>query len=129
MKRIHFYLGFLILLSLFYSCTSISKSPGSIAKQVELVRDLEIKLPIEDRPRYQKFLKNIVEEESIQDRTIESTKRESEKNSKLAMNASEDAGKWQGIRNTFIAIVSILILCIIGYIVFRLGILKIPILT
>ena len=129
MKRIYFLLAFFILFSSFQFCSTIQKQPGSIAKQVELVRDLGNKLPEEDRPRYNKFLDNIVDEEVKQDKTIEVTRKESEKASKIAINASQDAGKWKGIRDTFFAILFVVFLLIIGYVIFKLGIVKIPLLN
>ncbi len=119
----------LIFFGSFFHCTSLEKNPGSIAKQIDLVEDLVEKLPEEDKPRLKKFFNNVRAEEVKQDKTIENTKDDAMVSKRIALDSKEDAGKWQGIRNTFIAIISIFVITLIGYLIIKLGLVKVPLLN
>lgn len=95
-------------------CSSLAKQEGTIARQVSLVEDLENKLPESERPRFRKFLNNIQKEEVLSDRTIKETSKEAKEAHSVALEKSEDAGKWFGLRNLFIGAV-IAFLLFVGF--------------
>lgn len=78
------------------------------------MEDLESKLPPEDRPRFRKGIENIRQEEKISDSTIKKTKNIAEDAQEKAFDSSNDAGKWEAIRNTAIAIF-IGFFCYVGF--------------
>ncbi|XDD46385.1 hypothetical protein AB3N60_17030 [Leptospira sp. WS39.C2] len=104
---------FLILLVLF-ACTSLEKNQGSIGRQLDLIEDLENKLPEEDRPRFRKAVSNMRDEERISDKNIKDVKTENKTLQNQSLEISTDAGRWYGSRNTVIALISILAISVIG---------------
>lgn len=104
---------FLIILVLF-SCTSLEKNQGSIGRQLDLIEDLEKKLPEEERPRFRKAVANIRDEEKISDNNIKDVKTENKTLQNQSIEVSTDAGKWYGTRNTVIALISILVVSLLG---------------
>lgn len=104
---------FLVLLVLF-SCTSLEKNQGSIGRQLDLIEDLEKKLPEEERPRFRKAVANIRDEEKISDNNIKDVKTENKTLQNQSIEVSTDAGKWYGTRNTVIALISILVVSLLG---------------
>ena len=108
---------FLILLVLF-SCTSLEKNHGSIGRQLDLIEDLETKLPEEDRPRFRKAVSNMRDEERISDKNIKDVKTENKTLQNQSLEISTDAGRWYGSRNTVIAFISILAVSVLGYLVY-----------
>jgi len=107
----------LVFLAFFLSCSSIS-APGTIARQADLVADLEEKLPEDDRQRYRNFLKNIVQEEKVKDDLVEDAKKKTEVATSEAMEAKEDAGKWAGLRNfAFYALIAVTVFFALRFVV------------
>lgn len=123
------FFSFFLVCGFFLSdCSSLEKQSGSIGKQVDLVEDLLEKLPAVERPRYKKFLENVREEERKMDNTIEQM-REAAITAKLeAAKSSGDAGKWYGIRNMFLGLMGFAIVSLAGYVIIKLGLIKIPVL-
>lgn len=104
---------FLILLVLF-SCTSLEKNQGSIGRQLDLIEDLEKKLPEEERPRFRKAVTNIRDEERISDNNLKDVKTENKTLQNQSLEVSTDAGKWYGTRNTVIGLILILVVSVLG---------------
>lgn len=104
---------FLVLLVLF-SCTSLEKNQGSIGRQLDLIEDLEKKLPEEERPRFRKAVTNIRDEERISDNNLKDVKTENKTLQNQSLEVSTDAGKWYGTRNTVIGLISILVVSLLG---------------
>ncbi|PKA08669.1 hypothetical protein [Leptospira harrisiae] len=104
---------FLILLVLF-SCTSLEKNQGSIGRQLDLIEDLEKKLPEEERPRFRKAVTNIRDEERISDNNLKDVKTENKTLQNQSLEVSTDAGKWYGTRNTVIGLIVILVVSVLG---------------
>jgi len=95
-------IGILIFSVCFFPfCSSLAKQEGTIARQVSLVEDLVEKLPEAEKPRLRKFFTNVIAEEVLSDRTIKETSKEAKEAHSVALEKSEDAGKWFGIRNLF----------------------------
>ncbi|MCZ8156204.1 MAG: hypothetical protein O9264_08810 [Leptospira sp.] len=109
MKRL-----FILLVFILPFCSTIEKKEGSISRQLDLIEDLEAKLPPEDRQRFRKGIENIRQEERISDSTIIKNKDIAEDAQEKAFESSNDAGKWEAIRNTAIAIF-ISFLCYVGF--------------
>lgn len=99
---------FLSLLILFNCISFPIPEEGSIKKQIDLVRDIEHSLPESNRERFRVFLDNIEESEKSKDSHIQYYKKESDKNKGIAIEKSEDAGKYYGIENFIISIITIL---------------------
>ncbi len=95
---------FLLILFLIPSCATYQRTEGSLARQADLIEDLEAKLPEEDRERFKRFLSNIREEEKLKDISLHETKEEAFKAKEELKFSSEDAGKWKGIRNAVLII-------------------------
>lgn len=102
--------SFIFSICFFPFCSTLDKREGSLTRQVELVRDLETKLPKEDQSRFHAFLDNIKEEDKRSDNTIKRVTEQAKEAQETALDKSEDAGKWFGVRNVFIALISAVLL-------------------
>lgn len=91
--------GLVFSLCFFPFCSSLQKQTGSISRQVDLIEDLAVKLPENDRPRFLKALENIRKEEKEKDSVLIDAIEETKKSIGEAMESKEDSGKWYGIRN------------------------------
>ena len=111
-------IGFIVFSSVFFPfCSSLEKQPGTISRNASLIEDLETKLSDpQDKARFKKFISNIREEERLSDRTIEESKTNALEAHRKALESSEDAGKWYGIRNLFYMI-SFAFVCFVGFMV------------
>ncbi len=111
-----------ILIFFLANCVSIPiPEEGSIKKQVDLVRDIEQSLPEGKRERFKTFLDNIQESEKSKDSHIIHYKNESDKNQEIAVKKSEAAGKYYGIENLIISIITILGILTGFYLLYLIG--------
>lgn len=109
-------IGSLICSLVFFPfCSSIEKQPGTISRNASLIEDLETKLsdPL-DKARFKQFISNIREEEKLSDRTIVESRTNALEAHRKALESSEDAGKWFGIRNLFYML-AFAFVCFVGF--------------
>ena len=91
--------GLVLSLVFFTFCSSLENQPGSISRQLDLIEDLENKLPENERTRFRKALVNLREEGKIKDDSISLYKLEAKDSIETTLESKEDAGKWYGLRN------------------------------
>ncbi|MDF3822200.1 hypothetical protein P3G55_20015 [Leptospira sp. 96542] len=94
--------GLILSICFFPYCSSLQTQYGSISRQLDLIEDLEEKLPEKDRPRFRKALTNIRAEEQGKDNTISEYKTEAKESTQQTIQTKEDSGKWYGVRNVSI---------------------------
>jgi hypothetical protein len=91
--------GLVFSLVFFPFCKSLENQTGSISRQLDLIEDLENKLPESERPRFRKALLNLREESKIKDDSINAYRKEAKDSIETTLESKEDAGKWYGLRN------------------------------
>ncbi|TGM32200.1 hypothetical protein [Leptospira biflexa] len=111
---LYFANGLIFTICFFPYCSSFTNQTGSIGRQLDLIEDLENKLPEEDRPRFRKATQNIRTEEKEKDSQLQEFKTEAKESNKETLKAKEDSGKWYGLRNLGIFLFSLGILYILG---------------
>ena len=96
-------IGYIVFSIVFFPfCSSLEKQEGSLTRQLALIEDLETHLPEPERKRFQKFKENLIQEDRIIDKSLAESKARVIRNQEIALEKSEDSGKWKGIRNGFI---------------------------
>lgn len=111
---LYFANGLIATICFFPYCTSLTNQTGSIGRQLDLIEDLENKLPEEDRPRFRKAVRNIKTEEKEKDSLLVEFKTEAKESNKETIKTKEDSGKWYGIRNLGIFFISMVIVYLLG---------------
>lgn len=108
-------IGYIVFSIVFFPfCSSLEKQEGSLTRQLALIEDLETHLPEPERKRFQKFKENLIQEDRIIDKSLAESKERVIRNQEIALEKSEDSGKWQGIRN-LILFLSISLVCFLVY--------------
>ncbi|TGN07441.1 hypothetical protein [Leptospira bandrabouensis] len=98
-------IGYIVFSIVFFPfCSSLEKQEGSISRQISLIEDIEAHLPEPERKRFQKFKENLIQEDKIIDKALSDSKKLAVKSQEMAIEKSEDSGKWKGIRNLIISL-------------------------